>query len=224
MPEAAYGFLVVDDHPLFCEALRIALTGSLPSREVRVVGSLEQALDVLDGVFEADAVLLDLNLPDVAGLEGLVRLKARYPRTPIVVISALTDARIIGAALAGGAAGFIPKNSAKEQIVAAMRQVLAGDVYAPPGFSPRSPAEGQGDVDASAVERLRELTPQQMRILELVCEGMLNKHIAYELSIAETTVKAHITAILRKLKVHTRTQAVLVARKARYDEIVRARR
>ena len=215
-------FLVIDDHPLFCEALRLALTGELGADEVICVNSLSDGLGILQNCSDAEAVLLDLNLPDVAGLSGLLQLKAQQPRIPVVVVSALSDDRVIAKALSVGAAGFIPKDSPKDRILGALRQVLEGDVYVPPTYTAPSPDNETAPLDSGSIERLAELTPQQLRILDLLGEGKLNKQIAYELSIAETTVKAHVTAILRKLKVHNRTQAVLVAQQARYNEILKS--
>lgn len=212
-------FLVIDDHPLFCEALRIALTADLAAAQVRTAGSLGAGFEALEADAEVDAVLLDLNLPDVDGMDGLLRLKDAYPRAPVVIVSGLDDRRIIAAALDAGASGFVPKDSSKEQIADGLRVVLRGDIYTPPGYAPLEDND-EPEMDSSAIGRLKDLTPQQRRILDLVCEGLLNKQIAFDLSIAETTVKAHITAILRKLGVSSRTQAVLVAQQARYREIL----
>jgi DNA-binding NarL/FixJ family response regulator len=166
-------------------------------------------------------VVLDLTLPDVTGVDGLLRLKAATPRTPVVVVSGLTDDRIVAQALRAGAAGFVRKDTPGEALVAAFRQVLDGGVYTPPDFTPPAAADDEDAALDDAVGRLTELTPQQLRILSLVCEGKLNKQIAFDLAIAETTVKAHITAILRKLGVQSRTQAVLIAQKASYAGILK---
>ena len=130
-------------------------------------------------------------------------------------VSALGDDAVISAVMTGGAAGFIRKDASRETLIDAFRRIWAGDVYTPEGYSPSRQGDGAGEPVERAVQRLSSLTTQQMRILELLCEGKLNKQIAYELSIAETTVKAHVTAILRKLGVHSRTQAVLIANEAR---------
>ncbi|MCI4662517.1 MAG: response regulator transcription factor [Neomegalonema sp.] len=225
MPETASDprrVLLIEDHPLFCEAMRMALSAELDVEEVHTAASLGAGIETLDAIGEVEAVLLDLNLPDVTGLDGLLRLKAAHPRAPVVVVSALADNRIIANVLAAGAAGFIPKDSSRDVLVQAIRDVLDGDVYTPPSFEPPVPEEGQSSVDESAIARLAQLTPQQHKILDLVCQGRLNKQIAHELSIAETTVKAHITAILRKLHVQSRTQAVLVANKATYADILKS--
>jgi len=212
--------LVVEDHPLFCEALRMALQGNLHAERVETASTLAEALQLLSSGYDTDLLLLDLNLPDVSGVDGLLRLKAASPRVPVVVVSALSDDRVIANVLSAGAAGFVPKDTPKDELLRAVRVVLDGGVYTPEKYSEPTRADDSAEGVGDAVKRLAELTPQQLRILELICEGQLNKQIAYELSIAETTVKAHVTAILRKLRVHSRTQAVLVAHEARYSEIL----
>jgi DNA-binding NarL/FixJ family response regulator len=221
-PDAERAILVIDDHPLFCDALSMALRGGLGLETVATANALTQALAMLRDGLEVDAVVLDLNLPDVTGLDGLVRLKAATPHVPVVVVSGLNDARIVAQALKAGAAGFVRKDTPADALVAAFRQVFDGFVVTPPDFSARADgAPGDAQIE-DAMERLGELTPQQLRILGLVCEGKLNKQIAFDLAIAETTVKAHITAILRKLGVQSRTQAVLVAQRASYAGILSA--
>ena len=208
--------LVVDDHPLFCDALVLTLRSAFELSEVRTANSLAQAVEVLSSGLTPDAIVLDLNLPDVAGSEGLVSLRRRLPDVPITVVSALMKPRMVAAALAAGAQGFVPKDVDREQMCAAFRSMWSGEIYSPEGYNPN-------DADAESVQsqqdilnRLSTLTPQQTKILKLVCEGKPNKLIAYDLSIAETTVKAHVTAILRKLGAHSRTQAVLIAKEAQF--------
>jgi DNA-binding NarL/FixJ family response regulator len=157
----------------------------------------------------------------VTGVDGLVRLKAVTPGVPIVVVSGMTDDRIVAQALRAGAAGFVRKDTPGDALVAAFRRVLDGGIYMPPDFNPPAPGDAESAGLDDAVDRLTDLTPQQLKILSLVCEGKLNKQIAFDLSIAETTVKAHITAILRKLGVTSRTQAVLIAQKASYAGILK---
>jgi DNA-binding NarL/FixJ family response regulator len=207
--------LVIDDHPLFRDVLVMTLQSALSLSTIRTANTLTSALNRLTRDFDPDAIVLDLNLPDVKGIDGLLRLKAAAPRTPVVVVSALGDDAVISAVMTGGAAGFIRKDASRETLIDAFRRIWAGDVYTPEGYSPSRQGDGAGEPVERAVQRLSSLTTQQMRILELLCEGKLNKQIAYELSIAETTVKAHVTAILRKLGVHSRTQAVLIANEAR---------
>jgi DNA-binding NarL/FixJ family response regulator len=211
--------LVIDDHPLFCEALSLSLRRDLGLERVHAAHSLGAALAMIESGVDADLIALDLNLPDVSGIDGLVRLKHAAPRTPVVVVSAMSDNRIVAQALRAGAAGYIRKDSSGDALLHAVRAVLDGEICTPADFAAPDEEHGaEADVD-QAVTRLTELTPQQLRILGLVCEGKLNKQIAFDLEIAETTVKAHITAILRKLGVQSRTQAVLVAQRASYAGI-----
>ncbi len=216
--ETAGWVLVVDDHPLFCDALELTLRTVTGYRTIRTAGRLSAALDLIAAEDTPALVFLDLNLPDVDGLDGLVRLKAAA-RAPIVVVSSLTEDRIISAAFAAGASGFVPKHSPRSMFQEALDAIAAGQIYRPPGF-----VEPGDEVDeaAEASARLATLTNQQSRILQLICEGKLNKQIAYELSIAETTVKAHVTAIMRKLGVQSRTQAVLIAQEAKFSNVLQS--
>jgi DNA-binding NarL/FixJ family response regulator len=157
-------------------------------------------------------ILLDLNLPDVSGLDGLIRIKRAADKAPVVIVSSMTDNAIINGAIAAGASGFVPKHSGRAVFKEALAAIALGGVYKPAGFV--ESAQG-GDLE-KVLTRLSSLTNQQGRILELICEGKLNKQIAFDLSIAEGTVKAHVTAIMRKLGVQRRTQAVLVAQEARF--------
>lgn len=214
--------LVIDDHPLFCEALEMTLSEAVGLSTIETASSLETALERLRGGLEVDAIVLDLNLPDVAGLDGLTRLRTTAPGVPVIVVSSMSEDRIITAVLHAGAAGFVPKHSPREAFVTAIRAATQGGTYLPKGYAP--PAKGTPpDAERGAIDRLGELTPQQARILALICEGYLNKQIAYELSISETTVKAHVTAILRKLGAQSRTQAVRIANSASFAEILRGK-
>lgn len=211
--------LIVDDHPLFCDALGMTLRTVAGVERVETAGRLEQALARLEQAPLPDVVVLDLNLPDVTGLDGLIRLRATAPGVPVVVVSSLDDNRVIGAALRAGAVGFVPKHSHRDVFRAAFDALREGGTYAPEGFAPQADA-GIASPREAAMLRLGLLTRQQAKILQLICEGMLNKQIAYELSIAETTVKAHVTAIMRKLGVQSRTQAVLIAREASFASLM----
>ena len=205
--------LVVDDHPLFCDALAMTLRSVAGIEEVATAGSLAEALArIEEGA--PDLVVLDLHLPDVDGLGGLARMRAAT-RAPILVVSSMADDRVIASAIEAGAMGYVPKHSRREVFRAALAALAAGEPYLPEGYVP-SPGPDARD---RAVARLASLTQQQARILEAICEGKLNKQIAYDLSIAETTVKAHVTAIMRKLGVQSRTQAVLMAGTARFEAL-----
>ncbi|MGY6549031.1 MAG: response regulator [Roseinatronobacter sp.] len=212
--------LVIDDHPLFCEALQMTLSEALGLARIETASSLGAALDLIRGGLEIDVIVLDLNLPDVAGLDGLTRLRNAAPGVPVIVVSSMSEDRIITAVLHAGAAGFVPKHSPRDAFAKALKQAAQGGVYLPEGYMPPS-ANAGAQAERNAIDRLSDLTPQQGRILALVCEGYLNKQIAYELSISETTVKAHVTAILRKLGAQSRTQAVRIANSASFAEILR---
>ncbi|MDA7430332.1 response regulator transcription factor [Primorskyibacter aestuariivivens] len=209
--------LVVDDHPLFCDALVLTLRSLCDKTDVRTAASLGQAIEQIEAGFRPKLVLLDLNLPDVNGLDGLIRLKSALGQCPVVVVSSMADNKMIAQALSAGASGFVPKHSQRQEFHRALTAISNGETFTPDSFVPGSAEQG-GQNDA--FDRLASLTNQQSRILQLICEGKLNKQIAFDLSIAETTVKAHVTAIMRKLGVQSRTQAVLVAQEARFSEIL----
>ena len=212
--------LIVDDHPLFCDALAMTLKAVVGIARIETADRLDAAIARLDAGPMPDVVVLDLNLPDVQGLEGLIRLRQIAGDVPVVVVSSLADNRVIAACLQAGAAGFVPKHARREVFRAAFDAVCANRQYVPDGFvaiGTRLPAQDARD---TAIARLALLTRQQARILQLICEGKLNKQIAFDLSIAETTVKAHVTAIMRKLGVQSRTQAVLIAGAASFSALM----
>ncbi|OLU12329.1 MULTISPECIES: response regulator transcription factor ErdR [unclassified Pseudomonas] len=204
----AYEILIADDHPLFRSALQQALTMGLGSGvrlvEVASIAELEARLAEKT---DWDLVLLDLNMPGAYGFSGLVLLRGQYPQIPVVMISAQEDAAVVVRSREFGASGFIPKSSSLEVIQQAVRQVLEGEVWWPPQSEEAISLSSEAKAASAG---LASLTPQQFRVLTMVCEGLLNKQIAYELSVSEATVKAHVTAIFRKLGVRTRTQAALL--------------
>lgn len=208
--------LIVDDHPLFCDALAMTLRHVAGVREVLTADSLDSAMQRIAEGAAPDVIVLDLNLPDVKGLDGLIRIR-RAAGVPVIVVSSMADNRVIGSALRAGADGFVPKHSQREVFGAAFDALRAGRPFAPDGYLPDEGADVPLD---EAMERLAMLTQQQARILDLICAGKLNKQIAYDLSIAETTVKAHVTAIMRKLGVQSRTQAALLARETSFTSVL----
>jgi DNA-binding NarL/FixJ family response regulator len=212
--------LIVDDHPLFCDALSMTLKAVAGIGRIDTADSLEAALARLGSPPAPDVVVLDLNLPDVSGLDGLIRLKKTAGDVPVVVVSSLADHRMIAAAIRAGASGFVPKHSQREVFRNAFGAIARGETFVPDGVAldadPSDPVTDRED----ALQRLSHLTRQQSTILQLICEGKLNKQIAYDLSIAETTVKAHVTAIMRKLGVQSRTQAVLIAQEASFASVL----
>ena len=211
--------LVVDDHPLFCDALTLTLQSIADFDTVRTAGTLEAAMSALEEQ-PSDLIILDLNLPDVNGLDGLVRLRHSAPRSAILIASSMADNRMICHALKAGADGFVPKHSQRAVFRRAIEALETGRTFVPDGYiDPEGGNDGDG-TPGDAIGRLASLTNQQSRILSLICEGKLNKQIAFDLSIAETTVKAHVTAIMRKLGVHSRTQAVLIAQEARFSKVL----
>lgn len=208
--------LVIDDHPLFCDALKLTLRSIADFSRVKTADCLESALALLDSDAQPSLIILDLNLPDVSGLYGLIRLKRKAEQTPIIIVSSMTENSIIGGAIVAGASGFVPKHSPRAVFKEALDCIANGEIYKPSGFV-ESNAPSERD---ETLSRLSSLTNQQARILDLICEGKLNKQIAFDLTIAETTVKAHVTAIMRKLGVQSRTQAVLVAQDARFARVL----
>ena len=206
--------LVIDDHPLFCDALELTLRSVANFSKVVTADSLVSALDRLENKSPPALILLDLNLPDVDGLDGLMRLKRVAEHTPIIIVSSMTDNSIIANSIVAGAQGFVPKHSHRSVFLDAIQTIVAGEIYKPAGF-----VEGNGNESREDnLSRLSSLTNQQAHMLDLICEGKLNKQIAHEFSIAESTVKAHITAILRKLNVQNRTQAVVIAKQVHFDD------
>ncbi len=216
--------LIVDDHPLFCDALSMTLRAVAGIGRTEIADSLAAALSRLGddpaGAGAIDLVILDLNLPDVTGLDGLIRLRGAAPALPIVVVSSITDHRMIAATLRAGAAGFVPKASGREVFRQALALVAEGGTFRPEGLEVEV-GTAAPTLREEVIRRMCALTRQQARILELICEGKLNKQIAFDLSIADATVKAHVTAIMRKLGVQTRTQAVLLAREVSFSSILR---
>ncbi|MBS62866.1 response regulator transcription factor [Salinisphaera sp.] len=203
--------LIADDHPLFRSALSQAVKQCLDSPALETVGSFDELSDMLKRNTDLDLLLLDLNMPGARGYSALVHARSVAPALPVIVVSAYEDAGVARAALDHGAAGFIPKSAPPETMAHAIDTVLAGDRWAPEAVdeAPNS--------DNEFTDKLALLTPQQQRVLVMLTDGLLNKQIAIDLDISEATVKAHITAILRKLGVHTRTQAVIAARSLEID-------
>jgi DNA-binding NarL/FixJ family response regulator len=202
--------LIADDHPLFRGALREAVNGLFDRAEIAEAGTFEEVTELLERGGDIDLILLDLRMPGVRGFSGLMYLRAQYPSLPIVVVSANDDPAVIRRCMEFGASGFIPKTLGVEVMRQAVAQVLRGGVWTPPDVD----LQRDNDAESAAViARLATLTPQQVRVLMMLSGGLLNKQIAYELSVSEATVKAHVSAILQKLGVESRTQAVIAAGK-----------
>jgi DNA-binding NarL/FixJ family response regulator len=207
--------VIADDHPLFRGAMRLAIDGMFRQPRITEASDVEQTIKALQKDDSTDVVLLDLKMPGISGFSGLSFLRAQFPSVPVIVVSGSAEHATIRRCLDFGAAGFIPKTTEVETMRTAIRTVLDGGTWVPPDFDQSVPADKE---TADLVRRLASLTPQQMRVLMMLSEGLLNKQIAYELSVSEATVKAHVSAILTKLGVESRTQAVIMAAKVDLPE------
>ncbi len=202
--------LIADDHPLFRDALRHVATQAIDGAICIEAHDFSQAAQAVAGSEAFELILLDLNMPGMNGFTGLLDLRDASPETPVVVVSATEEPEVIERALTCGAMGYITKSTPKDEMIDAIRQVMLGQVFRPAEAPPRGkPTAGRG---ADLMECLGSLTKRQRMVLNLLARGKSNKQIAYEIDVTNTTVKAHVTAVLRKLKVTSRTQAVIIAR------------
>lgn len=195
--------LIADDHPLF----RAAMCHALNSRDtlsLMEASTFPETMDVLAENTHIDIVFLDLGMPGTEGLNGLTEIRAEYPDVLVVIVTAQDAPDIVQRALALGASGFIPKSASVECIVEAVSTVLEGETWLPEHMG--STLEHSEKVDDFSM-RLAQLTPHQLKVLKMVSDGLLNKQIAYELTISESTVKQHVSAVLKKLGVINRTKA-----------------
>lgn len=211
----AVSVIIADDHPLFRGAMRLALDGMFKTAAIKEASSIDDVTAALQTDDDVDVVLLDLKMPGMSGFSGLSFLRSQYPSVPIIIVSGSSDQATIRRCLDFGAAGFIPKTTEVDTMRSAISTVLDGGAWTPPDFDQSLQTDKE---TADLIKRLASLTPQQMRVLMMLSEGLLNKQIAYELSVSEATVKAHVSAILTKLGVESRTQAVIVAAKADIGE------
>ena len=208
--ESAFRVLIADDHPLMVGGLRQAVLAAAPDAEIAVAHDFDSMVAALDASPDTDLILLDLTMPGVRGFSGLLFLRSARPSIPVIVVSGNEERAVIRHCMEFGAAGFIPKTHSLDTMRGAIAKVLEGGRWTPPDFDP-SPAPN-GESSAMA-RRLASLTPQQIRVLMMLSQGLLNKQIAYELGVSEATVKAHVSAIFQKLGVESRTQAVILATK-----------
>lgn len=200
-------FVIADDHPLFRGALKQAISGLADVGDIIEAGDFDGAKSAVTANEDLDLILLDLSMPGASGLSGLISLRGLHATVPIVVVSAYDDPETIRRSVELGASGFISKSASMEDIRGAIQTVLDGDVA-----TPRDVELGvEHDPEISdLIKRLQSLTPQQTRVLGMLAEGLLNKQIAYELNVSEATIKAHVSAVLQKLGVDSRTQAVIL--------------
>ena len=206
--------LIADDHPLFREALRGVALRLLPGARIREAENADALYAMVDAEPDADLLLLDLNMPSTQGFSALVHLRAAHPQLPVAMVSAREEPEVMRRALDHGAMGFIPKSSDAATLATALQQVLDGERWVPDAALSAAPI---ADDERAIAARVRELTPQQFRVLQMLGTGLLNKQIGYELGVSEATIKAHMSAILRKLGANNRTQAVLIAGKLAVD-------
>lgn len=214
--QLASKIIIADDHPLFRAALRQAVSSAIEGVEIIETDSLAAVQEAVVEHSDADLVLLDLHMPGTNGFTGLVFLRGQNPAMPVIVVSGSEDVSVMKRAMDYGASGFIPKSAPLETISEAIVTVLEGEEWLPREISEQA-AEDVPEEERKFAEALASLTPQQFRVLTMLTEGLLNKQIAYELNVSEATIKAHVTAILRKLGVHSRTQAVIAAQRLSVD-------
>ena len=212
-------FVIADDHPLFRDALKRAVSSLFPEAEMLEADSTASLQNLLEQTDEPDLLLLDLHMPGASGFTGLVHVRARFPTLPVIVVSGNEEPSVMRRALAHGASGYIPKSSSLGLMSTAIGQVLDGDVWLPVSAAGALPPLANEEADIA--RRIRELTPQQFRVLMMLADGLLNKQIAYELNVSEATIKAHMTAILKKLGASNRTQAVVAAARLQLDPAMR---
>ena len=208
---STYRFIIADDHPLFRSALRTAVAQLLPGVQIVEADSPEALGKAVQAHPRADLILLDLRMPGVQGFSSLIGLRSQHPAVPVVVVSAVEEPAVMRRALDFGACGFIPKSAGIDTIGEALRTVLEGGVWLPPGV-PENAEDGDAE-ERELAQRVANLTPQQFRVLMMLADGRLNKQIAGDLNVSEATVKAHVTAILRKLGLYRRTQAAVLAQR-----------
>jgi DNA-binding NarL/FixJ family response regulator len=200
-------FLIADDHPLYREALKSALRPLFENVEIIQSDGLVSTLEALQQNSDFDLVLLDLNMPGCDNFYGLIRVSQDFPHVPVAVVSASDSVEVVSKVMSLGAKGFIPKAAPTQTIADALKQIMDGNNWLPEGM------ETSIEHDAPVINIAKlvgELTPKQFQVLKLLQNGLLNKQIAFDLNITEATVKAHISAVFRKLNVNTRTQAVLL--------------
>lgn len=201
--------VIVDDHPLFRHALIQAVRYNFPQVQITEISTADDLYTRLEQHDEPDLILLDLNLPGASGFSTLVHIRAYYPTLPVIIVSAHEEVQVIQRAMKHGAMGYIPKSAHPSQIGEAIQQVLEGDIWLPTQMAGQEMVV-QGDDESNLASKIQSLTQQQFRVLMMLSEGMLNKQIGYKLGLSEATIKAHVTAVYKKLGVQNRTQAVLL--------------
>ncbi len=207
--------LLADDHPLFRDALQRAVLTAVPGARVHAADSVHELLGLIEHFPDAELLLLDLHMPGARGYSALAHIRGQYPGLPTIVVSGHEEAQVARRALAHGASAYIAKSAPVEEIVRAIGAVLDGDVWSSPALL-EGPSQLHGG-EAAVAAQIATLTPQQFRVMTMLAEGLLNKQIAWELGVSEATIKAHMTAIMRKLGVNNRTQVALAANQLAMD-------
>ncbi|MDD1795794.1 response regulator transcription factor [Enterovibrio makurazakiensis] len=210
--DAQYTIVIADDHPLFRNALFQSVHMAISGANLLEADSLDSLSALLEKEPDIDLLLLDLKMPGANGMSGLIHLRVQYPELPIVVVSASEEASVVRQVKANGAVGFIPKSSDMRELINSLNHVLDGEPCFPEGID----FSGHSD-EETIMEKVASLTPQQYKVLGMLSDGLLNKQIAYELDVSEATIKAHMTAIFRKLGVKNRTQAVILLQQSTPD-------
>ncbi|WP_318437658.1 response regulator transcription factor [Photobacterium leiognathi] len=210
--EAQHTIVIADDHPLFRNALFQSVHMAISGANLLEADSLDSLLSLLEKEPDVDLLLLDLKMPGANGMSGLIQLRQQYPELPTVVISASEEEKVIRQVHSHGAFGFIPKSSDMRALISALNQVLDGEPFFPNNISENNQAY------RDLADKIATLTPQQYKVLGMLSDGQLNKQIAYDLNVSEATIKAHMTAIFRKLDVKNRTQAVILLQQLDLDE------
>lgn len=211
-------FLIIDDHPLFREAMQIVVQSVCPKAEIHEASGIDDAVGMISSLRHGyDLVCLDLSMPGTSGFDGLLLLRSRFPHQPILIVSAHEDCLLVQKALSYGISGYVSKSAKKSELAHAMTVALEGDIYLPDWY--QSAVVADSTQNAELISRLANLTPQQIRVLQMLRQGKLNKQIAHELDICETTVKAHVSGILHKLHLYSRTQVVVEVARINFDQI-----
>jgi len=207
-------FVIADDHPLFRTAMTHTLGQKFADAKIEEVGSLPELMGLLKAGLNVDLLLLDLHFPEALGLTGLAKISEQFPEVPVMIVSGNDNPNVIHKTIAIGASGFLPKASSNEDIASAIDAVMAGHVWVPADL----PEPVASEVDDLPAERIATLTPQQLRVLSMIGQGMYNKQIAAELDVTDATIRAHVTEIFRKLNVTNRTQAVILFSRLQVDD------
>lgn len=210
--------LIIDDHPIFRHAMTTILRQRFEDTVIIEAGTIAAAHDLLKNDCEYDLVMLDLNMPDSNGLSGLLDLRNNYPTSPVVIISAETEKQSILQSISYGAVGFISKSSSIEEIASSIESIFEGNVCLPSDILRNNNVCTQKSESKISPEKIRSLTRKELTVLKYLNQGLANKVIAYELHISETTVKSHVSSILRKLGASSRVQVVAGAGNINLDQ------